>query len=1278
MFRKRLILLSMALIIIISILAIAQTENVTNLKNVTFAQNYIKWTWKDPTDSNFSKVMVHINGEFKKNITKGKQTYNATGLEPNTEYEIGIRAVDKKENISLDWVNNSAITAPEIPINDTTPPASITNLKNVTYKPKFIRWTWKDPTDEDLVDVIVYINGEFKDNVTAGIEFINATGLRPNTTNTISTRTVDKSGNINLTWRNHSAQTSLEEVINDTVPPQSITELKNTTYKPTFIVWAWKDPSDSDLANITVFIDGKFKANITKGKQFYNLTGLSSKTEYTISTRTVDKSGNINSTWRNLTTITSVDGPKIKIINQPKSLNVTVGTPLSFNISVNQDNTRIIWKIGNDNVKTETISKDENSNFTFNRNVKGIYNLKVIAENDNGTDNKIWSIALLSKTFLSGNRIWDGSKPTDYALTYTWNPLSFSGFYYNIDDDVGSENISITLDSYTDRTINKGDIIYSTSPEEVNFEFSDFGKYQVIGFMADKYFAGYTDNSTPPKPKETVRKLSVISQGQLHKILLDDDEKRVLTVGSTITLKEGYVIKAEDVGDRTMLISLIKDGNVVDPASLLNAGETYVYKKRVGYVQDLPIIMVKFETVFMGQESQMAILRGIFQISENYINVKNGDKYGVMEITEASQNKIAMENDNSVDLSSGSVEDLMGNLKIIVANNDTALRFALFSERIDTFDVRGTIFPATDEWTPLNFGQNIGKTNIGFYYDIDEDIGNERLKINKIGSSSIKEGDLIYSTSPQEVNFDFPDFGKYQVIGFMADKYFAGYTDNSIISNNKKISTIGSGQLHKVLLDDEEKRVITVGGTLTLKEGYVLKAKEIDVGVGNGQIWMTLLKDGNEIDDEVVSSKDNYIYIKNKVGSVSDLPTIAVHIDSIFRGREASAAFIKGVFQISDAYNQVKNGDDFGSMEVTKTGTDEIVMENKNSIDLSSGSTTDLMGNIKFKVADSESLRFYPFVTVTSGMVANQLIIDAPSKANAGDDINIKITAGGDLIEGASISIDPDGLIDNNTDSNGTLSYTLPKTLKGMYNITASKLGYEKATKSIDIQPFIVDRLSIDIPVVANQFEIMTISISHNNTPIEGVNISFDNQTIGVTDSSGKLNYTPEISGTHTITASKSGYVSTSVDIDVKVPFSEFKALDIIVAPNSTYKGDNVLIRSNVTNAGTKNDSLPVALIINDTEVDNKTISLNPKEVKEIDFNYNVKLGKGNYTVQILEQNQLLEIKEKPFNIYAILAAIIVIGGIIIYLFTSQKGIGINLNKLDLLPIFRKFRNNRK
>ncbi len=88
-----------------------------------------------------------------------------------------------------------------------SPPASITNLTNMTFALNYINWTWKDPSTPDFNYVKVYIDGKFRAGVNKGKQFFNATGFIPNTRHTISTRTVDTSGNVNVTWKNHTAWT---------------------------------------------------------------------------------------------------------------------------------------------------------------------------------------------------------------------------------------------------------------------------------------------------------------------------------------------------------------------------------------------------------------------------------------------------------------------------------------------------------------------------------------------------------------------------------------------------------------------------------------------------------------------------------------------------------------------------------------------------------------------------------------------------------------------------------------------------------------------------------------------------------------------------------------------------------------------------------------------------------------------------------------------------------------------------------------------------------------
>ncbi len=1025
-----------------------------------------------------------------------------------------------------------------------------------------------------------------------------------------------------------------------------------------------------------------FKGNGT-GSRTVRLSPLDSSTKYYFSVfayNSTNQSYFSNSSIQNFTT--KFPAPNITVISPTDTTpDITDGQSQPFWVKADQNVTVRWYKDGSEiSDAAKTVDPDIKANYTFSGAV-GNYTITANASNANGSDTKSWALNVRSKTFFTGNRIWDGSRPNEFSLIYSWNPMSFSGFYYDIKDDVGTENITITLNSYSDRTINKNDLDYSTTPQEVSFGYTGFGKFQVIGFMADKYFAGYTKNTTPPNPKPSVTfdGKSVIASGQLHRVLMDDDTKKTISVGSTMTLQEGYVLKAVDIdmSARTMLLSLLKDGNEVDTTPL-SAGETYVYTKKVGSVSDLPLIMVRFDSVFSGKEVQAAFLKGVFQISETATTVKSGDKFGRMEVGTVSGTRIEMSNSEDISLSTGSTVDLMGNVKIKVADNSSVVRFALSVEKTGPFEVRSSIFKQDDPnnitvWTPYNFGMNIGQKSVGFYYDLDDGVGNESMRITEtVSGRKINDGKLVYMTTPEKVSFTYPAFGKYNVIGFMAEKYFAGYTIESIPSTLNPTTSVGeksvldSGQLHKIVIDDDTKKTISVGSTMTLQEGYVLKAVDIDMSART--MLISLLKDGNEVDTSPLYAGQTYIYTK-KVGSVSDLPLIAVRFDSVFSGKEVQAAFLKGLFQISETATTVKNGDKFGKMEVTDISRNSIKMANDGNLGLDRNKNDDLMGNIKLRVADSDSLRFYFAVDVTQEMIANQLVIDAPAKVMAGDNITIKVKAGGNPVDNVSISLDSDL---GNTDKNGILNYTLPKTLKGMYNITATKLGYEKAVKTIEIEKYIDLRLSLDIPAKTPQFAPLTIKVLYNGSAMSGASVNFDNDVIGTTDSGGILSYTPQTSGTHTISASKSGYITVFRDIEVIAPFSEYKALDINVTPALVFPGQKVVIRSNITNVGTKADTLPVNLIINGSVVDNRSVALGPHETKEINFTGNLKewvldeVKPGNYTVEILGQKTTMPVKEEPLNLFLVAGIITILGAVLIFIMTSKEIISIEALKAKL------------
>ncbi|APH39514.1 S8 family serine peptidase [Methanohalophilus halophilus] len=82
--------------------------SVSNLNETADGVTWINWTWTNPDDTDFNHTMIYLDGELKENVSN--EFYNATGLYPNTTYEIATQTVDVNGNINTTWQNDTATT----------------------------------------------------------------------------------------------------------------------------------------------------------------------------------------------------------------------------------------------------------------------------------------------------------------------------------------------------------------------------------------------------------------------------------------------------------------------------------------------------------------------------------------------------------------------------------------------------------------------------------------------------------------------------------------------------------------------------------------------------------------------------------------------------------------------------------------------------------------------------------------------------------------------------------------------------------------------------------------------------------------------------------------------------------------------------------------------------------------------------------------------------------------------------------------------------------------
>ncbi|MDD5734506.1 MAG: S-layer protein domain-containing protein, partial [Methanothrix soehngenii] len=799
------------------------------------------------------------------------------------------------------------------------------------------------------------------------------------------------------------------------------------------------------------------------------------------------------------------------------------------------------------------------------------------------------------------NRIWsEGS-----SLKYTWTPETFSGFFYDLENEVGTERLTVDLVP-NERSLESGQLTYSTKPQVTDFEFEDWGKYEVIGFMAEKYFAGFKASDILSDDR------SLINDGQLRRVLVDSDEEKTVTTGSVLPLEEGYElrIKQIDIDGNKVYMALAKDGDeidskVIDPSNLDSS--TYNYEVEVSG-EDTSLILAHISNVFASTESALVTIDGLFQISDTYASVEDGDKYGKMEVKSVSDEGVEMENEDSLTLRRGSTVEIFGDVSFLVADADE-LRFAPFVEKTGSYDVRGTVINPSNTseftWTPYNFE--------GFYYDIDDDVGTETMTMRISGGSKIEEGDLEYSTKAQPVKFEFNDWGKYDVIGFMADKYFAGYNNQTEFTDES--SVIGEGQLRRVLMDSDDSRTIASGSVLSLEEGYELRIKQVDLN-GN-KVYLALAKDGDEVDSKVVTPSNdptdgssNYLY-KIDMGGEKDVPLIAAHVESVFRSTESDLATVDAIFQISDSPESVEEGEMHGKMKVETLDYDGITLANDGTISLSRGKDVDIMDNLRIQVADSDKRLLAPIATKTGEGTAISLTVSGAVVDKAAQ---IAVRSGTSALSGVAISIDGNTI--GTTDSTGSISY-IPKST-GTLKVVARKTGYNDATADMVVRTAeeasqltaaqranvtLANQLILNAPaeVSAGENFLITITEGINQTPVAGAQILLDDNEIGNTSSQGTFTYAVNLTGEHSLKVEKEGYSSASRKIMVT---SALEVMDLTL-PETANAKQSMKISAVVHNKGSEVDTITLNLMVNDTLAESKNVTVKAGENSTVQFSYN-------------------------------------------------------------------------
>jgi len=303
------------------------------------------------------------------------------------------------------------------------------------------------------------------------------------------------------------------------------------------------------------------------------------------------------------------------------------------------------------------------------------------------------SAASAADTLEIRGPVFNGSNIDDIVGDgITIDATQFAAFYYDIDDNVTTETLSIkNVAGNNGNVIGEGGIVYSTTIQKVDYEYDKpslgWDNYSLLGFFADKYIP-----------------LKSNSADKLAKLVMDSDDKVTLKTGDTLDLGEGYSLQARQVdvdGDKVWL-ELDKDGEHVDD-EIVNVGEgDSTWDVELDDIQDeddVTVMKVHVNQVFQGAVDSVAQIEGIWLIDyANAIKIESDDEFGELNDVSIQGNTLKISNEDTFTLTRDSDQDIAEGMSFKIADTSSnELRYYPFVTK-----TVGNVTNATDNKTSDN------------------------------------------------------------------------------------------------------------------------------------------------------------------------------------------------------------------------------------------------------------------------------------------------------------------------------------------------------------------------------------------------------------------------------------------------------------------------------------------------------------------------------------------------------------------------------------------------
>jgi S-layer-related duplication domain len=602
----------------------------------------------------------------------------------------------------------------------------------------------------------------------------------------------------------------------------------------------------------------------------------------------------------------------------------------------------------------------------------GDYDITAFVSNGNGTDTVNWEwIIVKPPTSVDitheGNievrsPIYDSNDIGALNSNGSYieiNASNFPGFYYDLDRNLSTETICIknmTDTGTSDIKIGKYGINYLTSVQRVVYK-ADFENtryllnetYPIIGIFGDPYVP--------------ITEIKTSTKCQFARLLVDTGNKYTLRTNSPLELADGYALTAKqiDVEGNKVWIELSRNGEFVEDEviDVSDGLAIWEYYSDLGNESHVLVYRLLVSDVFQGQVDALVVIEGMWMIDsneDNLLEIGYGDKFNELDVDLLDNNRISMSNNyDDIILKAGTETDIAPYLSIKLSNSSEH-NFYLKKDIYSTneYEIRGTVATGPITWNDkLSWDY---KNFAGFVYDFEENIGNEQLDISHISNTSIEEGGITYfSTLLQKeyaANFTPENNASYNetypMIGIFGEEYVS-------LKDNRP------DELVKLIIDSDSQYTLKIGSPLEFSDGYELVANDIE---DNNTAVISLLKNGELLFSENIDSfaGEFTLECQEDIGFQENVIFLRTNIKEISSGQSDSYIVLNGIWLVdSKSYLAINTRDRFGEFVVDSITENNIHMVNFRSIPIGKGYEIELAEGIKLRIADSDSLRFYPY-----------------------------------------------------------------------------------------------------------------------------------------------------------------------------------------------------------------------------------------------------------------------------------------------------------------------------